>query len=75
MSWFPTLAYCPNCGEQAIAINHDIYEDNAGDACLCTMCWNGYFGIDAPYSPADKDTLYGGYGMKANYLKEKNERI
>ncbi len=71
MSWKPTLAYCPNCGEQAIAINNEIYEDNAGDACLCTMCWCGYFGIDMPYEPPTGNI----YGMKANYLKERNDRI
>ena len=66
MSWKPTLAYCPNCGEQSIVTNHRIWEGNAGDACLCTLCWNGYYGIDTPYEPDGSITD----GMKADYIKE-----
>ena len=72
MKWIKTDVYCPNCGKQDVFVNHDDYEDNAGDACLCVQCWNGYYGIDVPYQPAPSNngSWRDIHGMKASYTKE-----
>lgn len=39
--------YCPHCGKrETMWIDHDDYEDNAGDLCLCIACGFHAYGLE-----------------------------